>query len=304
MSYVQNLSWRNTLKGVQCLDVLQSPSRRWGTAGNLAHHVWIDMQRSRQSFARACSTPVPTALLAIVHVNLVFYSSTRSITCHCAPAAVATQHQPNSAAESAEDFCSSSNSTSYSTTVQQLFPNTTTTTTTTITLTDVHLQAHEHNCAWCALLHLPHPALYLHTPFAQSLPQGIPAATEQTCIDRISCPAARYTVPLMQTHSQLAAMLQSQPAVGTTHQLLCGITSCLRKGHAFLLLLCRQLHVVCQAQLFHSPHQAPCHVHLPPLQAMARTELKRMVIVVPAFAKRQQANPPAMQQQYSNKSVL
>lgn len=66
------------------------------------------------------------------------------------------------------------------------------------------------------------------------------------------------------------------------------------EAQALLLLLRRQLDVGRQAQRLQQLYHHPRHVHLPPLQAVACGELKRVVVVVPALAKRQDADPPGM----------
>lgn len=61
-----------------------------------------------------------------------------------------------------------------------------------------------------------------------------------------------------------------------------------------LLLLRRQLHVGRQTHHLQRADHHPCHVKLRPLQAMPRRELERVVVVVPPFAKGQDADPPVV----------
>lgn len=70
---------------------------------------------------------------------------------------------------------------------------------------------------------------------------------------------------------------------------------CLGECQARLGLLTGQLHICDHLQLLHGCNDVPSDVHLPPLQAVARAGLKRMVVVVPALTPSQQTNPPAKQ---------
>eukprot|EP00187_Rhodella_violacea_P003315 CAMPEP_0174896448 /NCGR_PEP_ID=MMETSP0167-20121228/10629_1 /TAXON_ID=38298 /ORGANISM="Rhodella maculata, Strain CCMP736" /LENGTH=431 /DNA_ID=CAMNT_0016136017 /DNA_START=425 /DNA_END=1719 /DNA_ORIENTATION=- len=54
------------------------------------------------------------------------------------------------------------------------------------------------------------------------------------------------------------------------------------------LALLWQPHLCGEAQLLQHPHEVPRHVDLPPQQAVPRAVLERVVVVVPALAKRQQ----------------
>mmetsp|Transcript_36684 Transcript_36684/g.93767 ORF Transcript_36684/g.93767 Transcript_36684/m.93767 type:complete len:201 (-) Transcript_36684:854-1456(-) len=79
---------------------------------------------------------------------------------------------------------------------------------------------------------------------------------------------------------------------------------CLVERKASLLRLRGQLHCRSQADRLESRDDHPSHVDLPPLESMPGAELKGVVVVVPALAEREHANPPVVPAQVASVVVL
>ena len=65
-------------------------------------------------------------------------------------------------------------------------------------------------------------------------------------------------------------------------------------AHPVHLRLLGQLHLIRESEEFQHAHAHPRHVDLPPLQAVPRAELERVVVVVPPLAEGEDADPPVV----------
>lgn len=169
-----------------------------------------------------------------------------------------------------------------------------------------------HLCSRLALCRLLH-CIHKHTTITCTTP---PQDTDNTTLSVTSACRLRATCLIQQasTHAHLSCHTQALPRPPTTqqpHKPECCSTHlqhtqdhakgrhtplrCLGECQARLGLLTGQLHIGDHLQLLHGCNDIPGDVNLPPLQAVARAGLKRMVVVVPTLTPSQQTNPPAKQ---------
>lgn len=73
------------------------------------------------------------------------------------------------------------------------------------------------------------------------------------------------------------------------YNISCGVDD----SQFFFLNLCWYLHICGQTKSLKKPDDVPCHVKLPPLQAVSGRELKCVVVVVPSLPKCKQCHPPS-----------
>src|SRR5580698_8994620 len=85
----------------------------------------------------------------------------------------------------------------------------------------------------------------------------------------------------------------AQHIVSGRMSVLSSILSCARRTRVFRIVL-RNLDVARKAELLQKPYAVVVRVELVPLQAVPCRNRMGMVVVVPAFAARQQCHPPVV----------